>query len=210
MILCRRVLMPKLINFFGTLGTGKTTRAQLLSGFLGVPCHSEKADSPYLEDMFLNRENALLNQLHFLYRDKEDILEQYRKSSSSSLLIFDYNIAQVKAFSDYFLNRDEYQEFIKHYDAVTRVLPLPDLIIYLKLDEDSNLVRIGTRDRPYEKVDKDFITLLQKKQFEYLEELRSKTQVIELDSSKDIINSLSNRLEFLREIVLYLHPLLSG
>lgn len=197
--------MPKLVSFFGTLGSGKTTRASLLSGFLGVPFYSEKADSPFLEDMFLHKNNALLNQLHFLYRNRNDIIDKYGECNAD-ILVFDYYIAQVDAFSSYFLNSAEYKEFFKHYQMVTTKLPLPDLVIYLNVDSVLNLSRIRERKRFYENVEDEFITIIQNKQIEHFESLKKKTNVLELDSSVDIINSLANRLEVLRKMVANLPP----
>jgi deoxyguanosine kinase len=192
--------MPKLISFFGTLGSGKTTRARLLAGFLDVPFYSELADSPFLEDMFLEKKNALLNQLHFLYRDRNEIIEKYNRCDTD-VLIFDYHIAQVDAFSKHFLSSEEYQEFSQHYQGVVNQLPLPDLVIYLHLDSELNFIRVQARNRTHEKVDKEFLSVMQDKQKEHLEKLKEKTQVLELDSSTDIIGSLDNRLEVIGKIV---------
>ena len=192
--------MAKLISFFGPLGSGKTIRAKLLSNFLALPLYSEIADSPFLKDMFLSRKNALLNQLHFLYRNRDQILSNF-DINRENVLIFDYYIAQVDVFSHYFLNHFEYKEFLKHYKAIFNQLPLPDLIILLNIDYDLNLARIKMRERDYEKVDKEFVIMIQKKIYEHLNTIKSKTRVIEIDASLDIKNSLETRINVLNMMV---------
>lgn len=192
--------MPKLISFFGTLGSGKTIRAKLLSNFLGLPLYSEIADSPFLEDMFLYGKNALLNQLHFLYRNRNQILINY-DINRENVLIFDYYIAQVDAFSYYFLNNSEYKEFSNHYKAIIKELPLPDFIIFLNIDYDLNLVRIKMRERYYEKVSKEFVNTIQKKIYEHLNLIKKKTNVLEIDASLDIKNCLETRMKFLNMMI---------
>jgi deoxyadenosine/deoxycytidine kinase len=192
--------MPKIISFFSTLGAGKTTRAELLSGFLGVPFYSEKADSPFLGDMFSNKKNGFLNQLHFLYRDRNEILDKY-KDNNDKYLIFDYHIAQVDVFSHFFLNPSEYQEFFQHYKYVIKKIPLPDLIIHLKIDIDLNMTRVKERGRTHEQITKRFMTITQARTQEHIANLKKKTNVLDIDASNDVINCLNSRLQVVREMV---------
>lgn len=188
--------MHKYITFLGSLGSGKTTHAELLAGFLGQPIFSEKADSPFMKDMFLNKRNALLNQLHFLYRNRNEIIGNI-STAKNNVLIFDYNIIQVDVFSEYLLNTKEYKEFLNHFKLIYNEIPIPDLIIYLHINTSLNISRIKMRNRNYEKIDTKFITFMNNKIHEHLIKLKSRTRVLELDASRDIINSLETRMEVL-------------
>lgn len=193
--------MSKLISFFGTIGSGKTSRAKLLSDFFSVPFYSEIADSPFLKDTFINKKNALLNQLHFLYRDRNQILEKYDKKNND-ILIFDYHIVQVDIFSKLFLNSAEYKEFSGHFQEILNQLPIPDLIIFLEIDPGLNLSRIESRNVGHEKIlNKNTIKFMNEQLHIHLERLKTITKVLCIDASLDIRNSIETRLQVLTKMV---------
>jgi len=193
--------MPSFISFFGPIGSGKTARAKLLSDFLHVPLYSELADSPFLQDMFISKRNALLNQLHFLYRDRNQILKEYNKKNTK-YLIFDYHIAQVDVFSQCFLRKSEYKLFSTHFTKVMNNIPTPDLIIYLYIDQQTNIARIESRNIDYEKsLTKKDMLLMHTKIKRHLELIKRKTSVLEIDASKDVIGSLKARLDILETMI---------
>lgn len=194
--------MPKIIAFYGPIGSGKTTRAKMLSHFMGVPLFSEIADSPFLKDMLLFRKNALLNQLHFLYRDKNQVLESI-DNKISEVLIFDYYIAQVDVFSKCYLKRHEYELFSEHYKKVLRQIPKPNLIIYLSVDQETNRTRIKSRDIKHEReINRKDISLMHAYTKSTLAHIKRNANIMELDASEDIMFSLTSRLKVL-EIMAY-------
>ena len=194
--------MPKTIAFFGPIASGKTTRAKLLSGFLGLPYFSEIADSPFLSDMLLFRKNSLLNQLHFLYRDKNQILDCLNRSSHHDLIIYDYYIAQVDIFSRCFLNTNEYRIFCSHYEKVEAQIPKPSLIINLSIDLETNLHRIQSRNLRHEsKIRGKDISIMHRHFANGLTAFKKKSRILELDATQDVLKSYTSRFKFL-EIVL--------
>lgn len=191
--------MAKLISFLGPMGSGKTTRAKLLSDFLCVAMNSEKADSPFLKDMFASKQNVLLNQLYYLYRNRDQILENYH-NTDDDYLVYDYYIAQVDIFSKYFLNIDEYKEFSQHYKEIYKQLPVPDLIVYLYLDKDLNLKRIKNSEFIFKNIDLAFVEHMHKYINQYLDRIKKETIVLEIDASHDVIESFSTRLDVLMKM----------
>ena len=192
--------MAKLISFFGALGSGKTTYGRLLSSFLEIPLYSEQATSPFLKDMFLNKKHALLNQLHFLYTDRNQILDTI-KNSEAFYTIFDYHIIQVEIFSRLFLNETEYKDFSIHYQKVTEDLPSPDLVICTNTNSELIKERIIKRGRTYEKDNLGVVQSIIEMIPKYIKTLSRTADVYVINSDRDIYGSLKIRKEVLYEMI---------
>ncbi len=149
------MIQKHFIVIAGNVGVGKSTLTQLLSETYGwTPFFEAVDDNPYLADFYKNMPQwSFHSQIFFLSRRLRSQREIVRhpattiqdRSVYEDAEIFARNLHQRGNMSqrDYEVYRGLYEEFIQ-------IIPVPDLIIYLKASVPTLIERIQRRGRDFE------------------------------------------------------------
>lgn len=147
----------------GVIGVGKTTLGRLLHPIFDADLILEEfEENPFLSKFYTDRQRyAFQTQICFLlsrYRQQRQTVPQ---ALSRGNLIADYTFEKDALFAQLNLSGDELATYQLVHDALAERIPVPDLIVYLRVDTDIALKRIAMRDRTYERdMDRDYIDAL--------------------------------------------------
>ncbi|MFQ5944000.1 MAG: deoxynucleoside kinase [Anaerolineales bacterium] len=158
--------MSHFVAVAGNIGVGKSTLVGLLAERMQwTPFFEPQAQNPYLSDFYQDmQEWSFQSQIFFLsrrLRAHRDISDHpgpavQDRSVYEDAEIFAYNLFLERNMSD----RD-YRTYRDLYEVLTRFLPPPDLVVYLRASVDTLMTRISMRGRDYEKgIRPDYLTRL--------------------------------------------------
>jgi len=137
----------------GVIGVGKTSLARLLQPVFNAELLLEVfEENPFLSDFYSDRRRyAFQTQIYFLlsrYRQQHHAVPQ---ALTSGDLIADYTFAKDALFAGLNLTGDEIETYQLVHNALAERIPLPDLIVYLRVSTEVAMQRISMRDRSYER-----------------------------------------------------------
>ena len=147
--------MKKFIAVAGNIGVGKSTLVEMLCVRLGwEPFYEPVTENPYLED-FYNDMSAwsFHSQVYFL---THRLRSHYKLGQHPSSVVQDrsvYEDAEIFAhnlFLQGYINQRDYQTYRELYETTSRLLPPPDLVVYLRASVPTLQNRISSRGRGYE------------------------------------------------------------
>lgn len=180
------------ISFIGGIGAGKTTAAKLIAKHLAFSFASEKFRENYFLPLFYKdmRRWAFHSQLFFLVVKINQLLH-IKKVLEKKSVVQDFSIYQdVFAFIKAqqvlgnFTKKD-YAICKRVYDAAEKVLPRPDLLVYLKWSSKDPMSQIKKRGRFYEKeISLSYLNLLQKLQKDWVAKNSKKFNILAIDTAK--------------------------
>ncbi|MGD2176700.1 MAG: deoxynucleoside kinase [Anaerolineae bacterium] len=152
-------MRPFFLAIEGPIGVGKTTLARLLEPRFKAGLLLEAfEENPFLSSFYTDRARyAFQTQMFFLlsrYRQQQSIPSLVTRGP----LITDYFFEKDSLFARLNLDGDELEMYERLYTVLSERIAAPDLVVYLWADLDALMVRIATRDRPYEReMDRDYI-----------------------------------------------------
>jgi len=137
------------------MGVGKSTLTAALSDRLGADAYYESvAENPYLarfyEDM---RRWSFHSQFTFLsqaFRQHCDILSSETVAVQDRTIYEHFHVFASSHLEQGLLDPEEFRSLEDHFRALTRVVPGPDLMIYLRASIPTLVDRIRGRDRSIE------------------------------------------------------------
>ncbi len=146
----------KFVTISGNIGIGKSTLTKKLADYYGFKQYLEPvAENPYLEDFYKDMKKwAFHSQMYFLGKRLQD---HYTLVVDKHSVIQDRCIYEnAEIFAKYlhrrgFISKRDWKVYQTIYKTFTRVLPAPDLVIYLKASTDKIMQRIEKRGREFEK-----------------------------------------------------------
>lgn len=155
------------IAIAGNIGSGKTTLTTLLTEHYRAKAYLEEVDNPYIGDFYEDMNRWSFNlQVCFLanrIRQTMDMLED----SSSKMIFQDRTIYEdAHIFADNLhemglMSGRDIETYMKIFQLITRLIPRPDLLIYLKASEGKLIEQIRRRGRDYEmNIDEGYLTRL--------------------------------------------------
>ncbi len=158
------------IAIAGNIGSGKTTLTTLLTEHYKAKAYLEEVDNPYIGDFYEDMNRWSFNlQVCFLanrIRQTMDMLED----SSSKMIFQDRTIYEdAHIFADNLhemglMSGRDIETYMKIFQLITRLIPKPDLLIYLRASEPKLIEQIRKRGREYEmNIDEGYLTRLNKK-----------------------------------------------
>jgi deoxyadenosine/deoxycytidine kinase len=148
--------MPKrLILVAGNIGSGKTSLTEKIGERLGWrTAYESVADNPYLPDFYADmRKWSFHLQVFFLGHRAEQHLEMWNDPRSAIIDRSIYEDAYIFARALHHmgnLSELDYQAYKHVFDLITRSLPPPSLLIYLKAPVPVLMNRIHRRARNIE------------------------------------------------------------
>ncbi|MGD2144096.1 MAG: deoxynucleoside kinase [Anaerolineae bacterium] len=152
-------MKPFFLAIEGPIGVGKTTLGRLLEPRFEAELLLEAfEENPFLSSFYGDRARyAFQTQMFFLlsrYRQQQSI----PSLTADAPLIADYTFGKDSLFARLNLDGDELDMYQRLYRVLADQVALPDLVVYLRAETESLMVRIATRDRPYEReMDRDYI-----------------------------------------------------
>lgn len=169
----------------GVIGVGKTSLARLLQPALDAELLLEVfEENPFLSDFYSDRQRyAFQTQIYFLlsrYRQQHTAVPQ---ALSSGNLIADYTFAKDALFARLNLSGDEIETYQLVHTALAERIPLPDLVVYLRVTTDMAMQRISMRDRSYERnMEYSYIEQLNQAYEDFFDQLEN-PPVLTIDST---------------------------
>lgn len=159
--------MPKrLILVAGNIGSGKTSLTERIGERLGwKTAYESVADNPYLPDFYGNMKAWSFHlQVFFLGHRAQQHLDLYEDSQSAIIDRSIYEDAYIFARALHSMgniNERDYRTYRQVFDIVTKNLPAPSLLIYLKAPVELLIKRIVKRGREMEtSISADYLNLL--------------------------------------------------
>ena len=137
----------------GVIGSGKTSLAKKLGELLPAKLVLEKfEENPFLEKFYDAPERyAFQTQMFFLlsrYKQQQELLQA---DLFHRYIITDYIFEKDKIFAYLNLGDDELKLYENLLASVERMVPTPDLVVYIQASVDRLMTNIRKRGRPVEK-----------------------------------------------------------
>lgn len=148
--------MKKFVAVAGNIGVGKSTLVEMLCVRLGwEPFFEPVTENPYLEDFYKDmRAWSFHSQVFFL---TNRLRSHYKLGQHPSSVVQDrsvYEDAEIFAYNLFLqghINQRDYQTYRDLYETTSRLLPPPDLVVYLRASVPTLQKRISNRGRNYER-----------------------------------------------------------
>jgi deoxyadenosine/deoxycytidine kinase len=159
-------MVKRLILVAGNIGSGKTSLTERLGDRLGWhTAYESVADNPYLPDFYADMKSWSFHlQIYFLGHRAQQHIEMANDPRSAIIDRSIYEDAYIFARALYHmgnLNERDYHAYRQVFDLVTRTLPPPSLLIYLKAPVSTLVDRIHRRGREIESsISADYLQLL--------------------------------------------------
>ncbi|NWG14549.1 MAG: deoxynucleoside kinase [Acidobacteria bacterium] len=143
--------MRRYIAIEGPIGVGKTTLTSMLEDRIGAEVVLDVRDNPFLAEFY--REGpaaAFKTQMYFLASRFEQQMALAQGAHSRQTLVTDYLFARDKIFAYLNLDDQEILVYDRFFASLSRYVPIPDLVVYLKAPLEVLLERIKKRSVDYE------------------------------------------------------------
>jgi len=200
----------KYIAIAGNIGAGKSTLTDFLQYRFGLtPFHEPNAENPFLTPFYSDMKRwAFHSQIYFLthkFRLHQELTDHPGTVVQDRTIYEDAEVFAENLYRSRKMTDSEYAAYRSLYDAITRTLRPPDLMIYLRAQVRTVRKRIKFRGRPEEQaIPLRYIKKLHTLYEEWFDRYdRSPTLVIEVDRL-DYIQDLVDRLEIIKTIEKYL------
>lgn len=171
----------------GTIGVGKSTLCGQLSEALGYEMFAEPvADNPYLEDFYADPQRWAFDAQVFMishrFRRQMEAVHAVGDRVKGFLLDRCFHEDRVFAEVNYRLGNisdRDWNTYIHLYDSFCRVVPPPEVVVYLRTTPEIAWARVHTRGRKSEQnIPMSYMICLHRVYDQWVEEMSSKTQVM--------------------------------
>jgi len=140
----------------GNIGVGKSTLVDLLARRLEwAPFYEPVGENPYLADFYANMTAwSFQSQIFFLTRRllaHRQLLDHPTSAIQDRSVYEDAEIFAHNLYLQGHMADRDYQTYRELYQVLTRFLPPPDLVIYLRASVETLRARIEQRGRDYER-----------------------------------------------------------
>jgi len=144
------------IGVAGNIGVGKSTLTALLSKHLDwEPFLESQQDNPYLADFYTDMSRwSFHSQVFFLarrLRHHRQLLDRPNSVIQDRTVYEDAEIFARNLYEQGSMEARDYETYCDLYQAVTAILPPPNLVLYLRASTPTLIKRIQQRGRSYER-----------------------------------------------------------
>lgn len=182
------------IAIAGNIGSGKTSLTEILTERFKAKAYYENINNPYIADFYEDMNRWSFNfQMHFLgSRIKQTLEIQERegyviqdRTIYEDAHIFADNLHQMGLMS----SRD-FDTYMKIYELATHLVPIPDVLIYLRASVPTLVSQILKRGRSYEMaIDIDYLERLNNKYNNWIDNIyKGRVLTIDIDNKDFIMN----------------------
>lgn len=145
----------KHIAIAGNMGVGKSTLTSILSEHLGAKSHFESVtENPYLELFYEDMQRwSFHSQFTFLsqaFKQHCDIIAEDTSCVQDRTIYEHFQVFATSHYEQGLMSENEYRTLEDHYRSLIRIVPSPDIMIFLRADTSTLLERIHSRDRSCE------------------------------------------------------------
>jgi deoxyadenosine/deoxycytidine kinase len=150
----------------GNIGAGKSTLTGLLGERLGwEPFFEAVADNPYLADFYQDMHRwSFHSQVFFLsrrLRHHHQLLQRSHSVVEDRTLYEDAEVFACNLYRQGSMSERDYQSYRELYEVLSRFVPPPDLVIYLRASVPTLVDRIARRGRSFEQdISRDYLEQL--------------------------------------------------
>lgn len=177
------------IEICGGLASGKTTFADLMSRVSFEPVLENFKKVPFWEAFYTNPGKYIFEtEITFMLLHYHQIKRQNVKENG--VLVCDFSFYLDRAYAKVGLSGSQLEAFERVYLEVRKELGSPFLLVHLKCDAETELVRIRARARPEESsINLDFLDRLNKELEKEVSAIQAECPVITINSViKDFAN----------------------
>ena len=183
------------IAIAGNIGSGKTTLTEMLTRRYRAKCYLEESDNPYIGDFYedMNRWSFQL-QISFLgsrIQQTMDMLSAGDGDIFQDRTIYeDAHIFATNLHEMGLMSTRDIETYMKIFRLVTRLIPKPDLLIYLKASVPTLISQIRKRGREYEmNIDEAYLRRLNDKYDHWIDHIyEGEVLVVDKDSEDFVEN----------------------
>ena len=148
--------MQKFVAIAGNIGVGKSTLVTMLSKQLGwQPFYEPEVENPYLADFYQDmRSWAFHSQIFFItrrLRSHRQLIDHPTSVVQDRSVYEDAEVFACNLYQQGLFNDRDYNSYRELYQVLTKFLPPPDLVIYLRASVETLEERINLRGRDYER-----------------------------------------------------------
>jgi len=158
--------MKKFVAVAGNIGVGKSTLVEMLCERLQwKPFFEPEAENPYLPDFYKKMKRwAFHSQVFFLthrLRIHQQIIEHPNSVIQDRSVYEDAEIFAQNLFNQGHIRDRDFETYRDLYQVLSKFLPPPDLVVYLRASVPALKGRIERRGRLYEKgIKKEYLAQL--------------------------------------------------
>jgi deoxyadenosine/deoxycytidine kinase len=189
------------IELCGGIASGKTTFASLFNQNNLITLHENFKKNPFWEAFYTNPGKYIFEtEISFILLHYHQI--KLALESTENKFICDFSFLVDMAYAKIGLTDSKLNAFECVLKEIIRELPLPDLIVYLECDVQTELERIRRRAREEENsISLEFLDSLNQALALEVEQIKSSVPVITVNSTeKDFANDESTQKDMVKLI----------
>jgi deoxyadenosine/deoxycytidine kinase len=160
------ITLKKFVAVAGNIGVGKSTLVSLLCKSLGwEPFYEPVAENPYLPDFYKKMKRWAFHSQLFFLTHRLSIHQQIISHPNSVLqdrcVYEDAEIFAQNLYNQGRMRKRDFKTYRELYQVLSKFLPPPDLVVYLRASVPALQERIATRGRDYERnIKEEYLTQL--------------------------------------------------
>lgn len=198
------------IAIAGNIGSGKTSLAGILSDRCNAHIYDEDIDNPYLNDFYADMNRWSFNlQVYFLgsrIRQASRMLAKYGSLIQDRTIYEDAHIFAANLHEMGLMSSRDFDSYMSLFGIASELLPLPDILIYLKASVPTLISQIKKRGRAYEmSIQEDYLARLNDKYENWINNIyKGEVITVNMDeedfiSNPEVIDRITARVKELKQ-----------
>ena len=177
------------IAIAGNIGSGKTTLTEKLSKHYGYEAMFEQADSnPYINDFYDDMQRWSFNMQIYYLQSRYNLIQNLRESCKNVIqdrtIFEDAEIFAPNLHSMGLMTTRDFDNYIELYSLINKLVPSPDLLIYLRASVSTLVSQIQARGRDYEaSIRLDYLTRLNERYEAFVSSYEGNVLIIDIDNN---------------------------
>lgn len=182
------------IAIAGNIGSGKSSLTSLLAQHLKWKAFFEIVETnPYLRDFYQDMKSwSFHTQIFFLtkrFQHLQEILAMEEPVIQDRSIFEDAEIFAKNLYLTGKMEERDYRTYVDHFQIMAPYLKAPDLMIYLRSDTDTLMMRIDSRQRSFEQhLSREYVDRLNQLYDQWAEDYQRGPLVCIDVTGKDFVN----------------------